>query len=358
MKSKIIITLLVCVLLLSGCSSVTNTDVADTTSEAPVSQTSEGSESVEPSADEETVISVSGDSYPLTVTDYLDYETTIETQPQKVAVLSGTPMNIWYDLGGKSICTSDVSENLRITEGYEEEINALPTVGQVYAINAEAVVEQQPDLIISQVGTQSTVAATLREMGFNVIQTHIRGLNDVLDTYRAFGKLLGESELAEQRIAELIAGKDAIVEQLPDTSVSVVILYVTSKSLAVKLDNSIAGDVAAILELNNIASNLPPDTIGSETTPLDIEYIVEQNPDYVLVTTMISSNEEARATVEEQFASNPAWSSVSAIAEGRVIYLPQQYFLYNAGPYYIDAIEYMAKGIYPDIYGEINGELG
>ncbi len=367
MKKRIIAVFLICLLILSGCgttsgSEAQNTDaaVSDETAvsgEAAASDTA-AAQTPDASEDEETLITVSGDGYPLTVTDALGYETTIETAPQKVAVLSGTPMNIWYDLGGKSICTSDVSANIRLTEGYEEEICALPTVGQVYALNTEAVVEQRPDLIIAQLGTQNTVAASLRDMGFDVIITHIRSLKDVMDTYRAFGKILEQNELAEQRISELAAGRDAVVEQLPDTQPSVVILYVTSKSLAVKLDNSIAGDIAAILELDNIASNLPPDTIGSETTPLDIEYIVEQDPDYVLVTTMISSNEEARATVEEQFASNPAWSSVEAISEGRVIYLPQQYFLYNAGPYYVDAITYMAKGIYPEIYGELTGELG
>ena len=358
MRGKIIAIFLSCVLLLTGCGNAAGTDTQSADTASTVSDEVQTEQSEDVSEDEETLITVSGDSYPLVVTDALDYETTIETAPQKVAVLSGTPMNIWYDLGGKSICTSDVSVNIRLTEGYEEEIRALPTVGQVYALNIEAVVEQQPDLIIAQKGTQTTAAASLRDMGFNVILTHIRSLSDVIDTYRAFGTILGQSELAEQRIAELVSGRDAIVEQLPDDEISVVILYVTSKSLAVKLDNSIAGDIAAILELDNIASDLPPDTIGSETTPLDIEYIVEQDPDYVLVTTMISSNEEAKATVEEQFASNPAWSSVEAIAEGRVIYLPQQYFLYNAGPYYVDAIEYMAKGVYPEIYGELTGELG
>ena len=293
-------------------------------------------------SDSEEAILVTGDDYPLTVRDYLKYETTIETKPEKVAVLSGTPLNIWYDLGGKSVCTSDVSDNVRLTEGYEEEIKSLPQIGPVYSVDMEAVIAQEPDLIIAQVGTQTTQGSKLREMGY-----------DVIDTYRAFGKLLGQSELAEQRIAELEKGKKEITDKLPDDDISVVILYVTSKSLAVKLDNSIAGDIAGILELDNIASGLAPDTVGSETTPLDIEYIVEKDPDYVLVTTMISSNEEAKKTVEEQFASNPAWSSVNAISEGRVIYLPQQYYLYNAGPYYVDAIKYMAQSIYPDIYGEV-----
>lgn len=302
---------------------------------------------------DEAAILVTGDDYPLTVRDYLDLETVIDTVPQRVAVLSGTPLNIWYDLGGKSICTSDVTDNVRLTEGYEDEIRSLPMIGPVYSVDMESIIGHEPDLIIAQVGTQSTQASKLRDMGYNVIQTHIRGFSDVLDTYRAFGKILGQSELAETRIAELEQGKKEITDKLPDDDISVVILYVTSKSLAVKLDNSIAGDIAKILELENIASDLPPDTIGSETTPLDIEYIVSKDPDYVLVTTMISSNEEARKTVEEQFASNPAWQSVNAITEGRVIYLPQEYYLYNAGPYYVDAIKYMAQSIYPEIYGEV-----
>jgi iron complex transport system substrate-binding protein len=320
MKNRLLVALLAFTVLLSGCGRTAKIDAPGATSETPVADNTTSAESTGVPENGEPVISVSGNSYPLTVKDYLDYNTTLETKPQRVAVLSGTPMNIWYDLEGKSICTSDVSKNLRITEGYEDEIRALPTVGQVYAINVEAVVEQQPDLIIAQVGTQSTAAKALREMGFNVIQTHIRGFSDVIDTYRAFGIILGKSELAEQRISGLTAGKNTIVEKLPNKQVSVVILYVTSRSLAVKLDNSIAGDIASILKLHNIASDLPPDTIGSETTPLDIEYIVEQNPDYVLVTTMISSNEEARNTVEKQFSSNPAWSSVSAIAESRVLW--------------------------------------
>lgn len=309
-------------------------------------------DAVDKVTEDEAAILVTGEDYPLTVRDYLKYETTIESKPERVAVMSGTPLNIWYDLGGKSVCTSDVSSNIRLTEGYEDEIKALPQIGPVYSIDMESVIAEEPDLIIAQVGTQSTQGSKLREMGYNVIQTNIRGFDDVVATYRAFGKLLGQNELAEQRISELEKGKKEITDKLPDDDISVVILYVTSKSLAVKLDNSIAGDIAKILELDNIASDLPPDTVGSETTPLDIEYIVENDPNYVLVTTMISSNAEARKTVEEQFASNPAWNSVNAVNEGRVIYLPQQYYLYNAGPYYVDAIEYMAQSIYPEIYGE------
>jgi len=305
--------------------------------------------------DDEACISVKGDDYPLIVSDFLKTETIIEKQFENPAVLSGTPLNIWYDLGGKSVCSSDVSDNIKLVEECEEEIRNLYQIGPVYNIDMESVIAAKPDLIIGQVGTQSTQCKKLRDMGFDVVLTHIRGFSDVLDTYRAFGKLLDKSELAEEKIKALVDKKEEIVKKVPEDDLSVVILYVTSRSLSVKLDNSIAGDVANILKLDNIASDLPPETIGSESTPLDIEYIVEKNPDYVLVTSMISSNEEARQTMNKEFSENPAWKGVKAIEEGRVIYLPQQYFLYNAGPYYDQAIEYIARGIYPQIFGKIEG---
>ena len=303
-------------------------------------------------------IEVKGDSYPLTIKDYLKNEIILEKKTEKVAVLSGTPLNIWYDLGGKSICTSNISENLKLIPEYKEEILKLPKIGAVYSVDMEAIIARKPDLIIAQVGTQSNEAKKLKDMGFKVIITNIRGYEDVLSTYRAFGKMLGVSQKAEACIQKLETSKETIISKLPAKNKSVVILYVTSKSLSVKLDSSIAGDVAKNLKLKNIASDLPPDTIGSETTPLDIEYIVGKNPDYLLVTSMISNNETAKKTMEEQFNSNPSWKGVRAVSEGRIVYLPQEYFLYNAGPYYCEAIEYMARSVYPEIYGEVKDWYG
>ena len=108
-----------------------------------------------------------------------------------------------------------------------------------------------------------------------------------------------------------------------------------------------------------------PEEIEENSKGLDISkakivnpYTYEKTDEYLNLFVELRKNkgltyEEAKKTVEEQFASNPAWSSVNAINEGRVIYLPQQYYLYNAGPYYVDAIKYMAQSIYPEIYGEV-----
>jgi iron complex transport system substrate-binding protein len=303
-------------------------------------------------------IEVTGDQYPLTITDYFNKEIILETAPKKVAVLSGSHINIWYDLGGKSICTSNISDNLKILSKYEDEIKGLPSVGEVYQVNLESIVKLQPDLIIAQVGCQNIAAEELSEMGFPVISVQLKNYQDVKNTYAAFGKILQKDDLANEKIATMENDRENLIAKKPKEEKTVVVLYLTSKSLAVKLDNSIAGDVCKSLGLKNIASNLPADTIGSESTPLDIEYIIQQNPDYVLVASMIANNDAAIETMTKQFNENPAWKSVKAIQEGQVGYLPQEYFLYNAGPYYCEAIEYVGRLIYPEIYGEVDNWYG
>lgn len=308
--------------------------------------------------DKDKSIYVEGEGYPKKVYDFIKSETIIEEPFERPAVLSGTPLNIWYDLEGKSVCSSDVSDNVKLIPEYEDEIRNLPQIGPVYSINMEAVIEQQPDLVVAQVGTQSTEAKKLKDMGFNVITTHIRGFNDVIDTYEAFGKILEKEDLAKERIDKLVSEKEKLQKLSPKNDDTAVILYISGNTMAAKLDNSIAGDVLNILNVKNIASDLPPDKIGSEHTPLDVEYIVEKNPTYVFVTSMLPSNEEAKKSMEKEFEKNPVWQGIDAIKEDRVIYLPQEYFLFNAGPYYTEAIEYMARSIYPEIYGEVDGWYG
>lgn len=309
--------------------------------------------------DNEINTEVIGDGYPLEIKDYFDYVTKLEHLPERVAVLSGTPLNIWYDLGGKSICSSNIKDNnIKLVKEHREEILGLPVVGEVFNLDMEAVVAQKPDLVITQAGVQSKQTQTLRDMGIPVIATLAKSFDDVVDLYRSFGKILEQEALAEEKIQNLSKSRDELLTMAPKEGKKVAILYLTANSLSVKLDNSIAGDIANSLNFINIASSLPPDTAGSENTPLDIEYIVQEDPDIIFVTSMISSNEEAVKTMTEHFTSNQAWQSVNAVKEGNVIYLPQEYYLYNAGPYYNEAIRYMGSAVYPEIYGELGQWYG
>ena len=90
---------------------------------------------------------------------------------------------------------------------------------------------------------------------------------------------------------------------------------------------------------------------GHHAPGTNIEFIVARQPDHVLVTSMVGNNDLARQTLQTQLDQNPAWKAIDAIREGRISYLPQQYFLFNAGPYYDDALAYLAATVHPEVFG-------
>ena len=319
---------------------------------APTSSGSVSNDSQPAGTATATPASVSGTSFPMTVTDFTGHTQTFEQQPQRIAVVSGTPLNIFYDAGGTAIAGPNLTENIRLTEDRADEMRALPQLGLPRTIDSEALVGLNPDLVITQAGAQTALDSQMQQMGIPTFTTSVKNLDDLTAAYRVFGALAGTSDRASQRIEKITADTQAIVDQWPsDDDLSVVILFATAQGLTVKLDNSIAGQMTSMLGITNIASAMTPDNPGSETTTLDIEAIVQAQPDYVLVTCMFNSNDEAKASLEQQFASNPAWQAVDAVRNGKIVYLPQQYFLYNAGPHYADAARYLAASLRPDIYG-------
>ncbi|BCR79591.1 ABC transporter substrate-binding protein [Arachnia rubra] len=324
--------------VVSGC----GTPAPDAESPAP---------SVAPSASASPAISLSSESFPLTVTDTTGRQVSLERRPERVVFLSGTPLNVWYDAGGSAVGRPELTDNIRLGADYAGTIMALPSVGMPYATDSEAVAGLQPDLVVGVEGPHDAAVEAYQKLGINSILVKIRSLDDLRQTYQAFGTLAGSPETARQRIAAIDAQCQQVLSQVPGRKASVVILFVTAQSLAVKRDNSIAGQMSLQLGLTNIASGSTPDNPGSETTPLDIEYIVSKQPDHVLVTSMMGSNEQARETLQAQLETNPAWQTIDAVREGRIHYLPQQYFLFNAGPYYGDALAYLAATIHPDVFG-------
>lgn len=298
-----------------------------------------------------SAVHLSSDSFPLTITDTIGREVTIEKRPERVVFLAGTPLNVWYDAGGTAVGRPELTENIRLVEDKATQIMALPSVGMPYATDTEAVAGLNPDLVIGMDGPQNSAVEKLQGLGMDAILIKIRSFENLQQVYRAFGVLAGSQDVAERRLREITAQSEKVVARVPDKEISVVILFVSAQTLAVKLDNSIAAQMADSLGMRNIASGLTPDNPGSETTPLDIEEIVRQQPGYVLVTSMIGSNDQARKTLQGQIDSNPAWHAIDAVRAGRVGYLPQQYFLFNAGPYYADALEYLAASVHPDVFG-------
>ena len=80
-----------------------------------------------------------------------------------------------------------------------------------------------------------------------------------------------------------------------------------------------------------------------------METLVEQNPDILFITSM-GKLSEIKQNMEKTMAENPAWQSLPAVRNHQVYYLPQELFLLSPGIHYPEAVETMAKLVYPGVF--------
>lgn len=275
--------------------------------------------------------------------DDLGYKVELKEKPDRVAALTGSYGETWILAGGSLAGTTEdlASERgIQLPEGTR-------IVGTVKEPNLEEILSLSPDFILlsSAVESHLDIHETLVKSGiphgyFKVEQfedylrmlgicTDITGIKDL---YRTNG-----TEVQEK--IENVLSK-AIVPLRPT------VLFIRAYSSGAKAMDSdnFTSKILQDLETENIAEKHQ-----SLLSELSMEEIIEEDPDYIFVTTM-GNTQKALEFMEKSIENNPAWSSLSAVKNGRYIVLPKDLFHYKPNARWGESYEYMAKIIYPDVF--------
>ena len=277
----------------------------------------------------------------LTVTDDAGRTVTLDKQPQRIVPLSASFLEPLDAVGGKAVAR--VSAKTGIPDADKD----LPEVGNVYNISIEKVVEQKPDLVIAYKGMNDKFVQNFEDNGIPVIVLEMRTYDQIKNTVDILGKITGNPDKAKALNDDMDKKIDAVKAKLPDESKRIAILHSTSQAVTVQLESSIAGSVAKTLNLTNIADGMQPLDSNPTAAPYSLEVLVQQNPEIIFVTSM-GKMETIKKSMMENVESNPAWQTLPAVKADKVFFLPQENFLLSPGIHYPEAVEYMAKLIYPD----------
>ncbi|WP_302812547.1 ABC transporter substrate-binding protein, partial [Phascolarctobacterium faecium] len=161
--------------------------------------------------------------------------------------------------------------------------------------------------------------------------------------------IYGVPEKGEAAAAKLDQQVKAVTEKLPKDGKRIVIMHAIPSNVTVELENSIAGCVAKMLGFQNVAVGATPIKGKPEKTPYSMEALVEKNPEIIFITFM-GDSEEIENRLRADVKSNPAWASLEAVRNNKVYLLPERLFLLNPGLHYPDAVKYMAKTVYPEVF--------
>ena len=287
----------------------------------------------------ETAEKTSGEKNFCVVTDDTGRQVEILKKPERIVTTSASFLEPLGEVGGAVV--GRPSSKIKIPDFAKD----AEEIGAVYQIDTEKLLACNPDLVIINKGMNEKLSAILDENKIPFVIVEMKTYDSVKKNVEMFSEITGQPDKGKKIVADMDAKIKNIVEKLPKEKKRAAILHSTAQGLSVQLDNSIAGNVLQILGWENVASGMTAD--NSDTAPYSLETLIEQNPEIIFVTSM-GNIDDIKANMENLIAENAAWQTIPAIQNNQLYYLPQNLFLLSPGIHYPDAVELVAKLIYPE----------
>ena len=282
-----------------------------------------------------------------TFTDDLGREVTLEAAPRRVAALTGSYADIWCTAGGRDTLVASASDAWTDFDlGLGEEV---ANIGGAMGVSVEELLAAAPDLVLASTNIPSNqeMLPALEAAGVDVaffsvdtFEDYLRmleictGLTGSPEAYQTYGEAVAEEiEAARARAAA------AREEQGPEK-----VLYIRAAASVVKPKGSsgtVLGEMLADLGCINIA-----DQDQSLLEDLSMEAILAADPDKILIVLQGADPEPAKAQLEGEVLSNPAWQQLTAVREGRVYYMDKDLYHLKPNARWGEAYDHLVEILY------------
>ncbi len=266
----------------------------------------------------------------VTFTDDLGREVTVPINPERVTALLGSFAHMWSLAGGTVVGTADDAWDEFGMELPETTIN----IGSTKKASLEKVFESNPDFIMASAGTRIHLEwqDTLEASNIPTAYFEVSSFEDYLRILDICTQITGRKDLYEINGIAQQERINAVIEKSKERlakekeAPKVLFLRVSASAVYAKSNkDTVLGEMLEDLGCVNIA-----DREQSLLENVSIEYILEQEPDYIFVVQLGDNEEGTKQFMESLFREQPAWNSLSAVKEGRMIYLDKQ--LYSLKP--------------------------
>ncbi|NNF65669.1 MAG: ABC transporter substrate-binding protein [Acidimicrobiia bacterium] len=280
----------------------TEAPVAVTTA-APTTETTAAPTTTDP-APTTTAAAVSmDDHFPVTVTSAAG-ETTIEERPERIAALSATHVEMLFAVGaGEQVIAGDLFAN------YPPEAGGIELLDS-FNLNVESLIALDPDLVILSFDPVDAVAA-LDAVGIpTLLLGTATSIEEAYTQTLTVGDASGHLSEARELVLAMQSDMDAIVDTVGGSAEGLTYYHETDPfSYYTPNSASFIGQLYNLLGMENIA-DAAPDEFGSGFPQLSPEFIVDANPDLIV----LAAGGDEVSTLAER----PGWDTMTAVANDNV----------------------------------------
>ena len=263
--------------------------------------------------------------------------------PRRAAALIGSFADIWCLAGGRNTLIAAAGD---AWTNFDLGLNAdTADLGSVKEPNLEVLLAARPDFVLASCNTQADLdlMAAFEDAGIPAAYFEVDSFEDYLRMLDVCSRLTGCPERYEEYGAQVQARVEQAVARQDGSAPTVLYIRASGSSCTVKGgEGSVLGEMLAALGCVNVA-----DREGALLENLSLEGIIAADPDYIFSVLQGADKDKAQAVLDSTLLSNPAWSSLRAVKEGRFYTL--DHTLYNLKPnaHWGEAYEKLADILYP-----------
>lgn len=276
------------------------------------------------------VASPTAAAFPLTVTGADGQALTLPAPARAIVSHSPGATEILFAIGagGQLVAADEFSNYPAAAKGLKRVKYSDP--------NPETEIALQPDLVILATNQKAQVEP-FRRIGLPVLYNQEPpDIDGVLANISLLGRITGHAAEAEALVGQMRSRIDAVTAKVADVPQGPKVFYELSDTLYSAAPQSFIGGMLLALKARNVAAGA--------TTPfpqLTAEAVIAANPDVVLL-----ADAQFGAT-PERVGARPGWSAIAAVQSGR-LYAVDPDVMNRPGPRVADAIETLARLLYPD----------
>jgi iron complex transport system substrate-binding protein len=194
----------------------------------------------------------------------------------------------------------------------EDKTKDLPGVGTLSKPSLEKIISFSPDLVILSIHSTG-LAKDLEPHGIKTASFPANSFDDIFNNFLEVAKMIGKEEEAQKIIAEKKEKLESLKKAEPLNKTGAFI-YSSSPMMAFG-DNSLPGEVLELYGVKNLT-----DKVSGERPILTPEYIIEENPDFLLIGLGVTSEDDI-------ITANPQLKDINAVKNKNIIKVNSQALL-------------------------------
>ncbi|TFH34621.1 MAG: ABC transporter substrate-binding protein [Anaerolineales bacterium] len=274
----------------------------------------------------------------LALVDGLGRTVDFEVPPQRIVSIAPSNTEILFAVGaaaqivGRDELSDFPAEALEVT-----------SIGSTYgAINAEAIVALEPDLILVADITPIEQINALTDLGLKVFQiSNPMSFDDLFANLAIVGKITGNEQQASTLVDALKARVEAVEEAVADAG-SVRVFYEVDGTDPTAPWTTGTGTFQQVLIEMVKGENVAEGLVGWGA--MNLEQIVERDPEVI-----IFGSGPWVPTTTDSLAERSGWAGISAVLNGRIFGVDTNW-IDRPGPRLVDALERFAQVVQPTLF--------